>query len=760
VADVTSNDAASDVAQADSAAVDSSSSADSSDSSSSSGSLVPCTTAGQTNCVQCPGSTDGVCTTTEAIFVNIDITNHAVTSNTPDDNMNGCYQCMLNGSCIDSPSEHQSDLECEDLGTATFTDGTMPTQTGAAATLCDDAISCVVGTTGNGCALNAEGEAFCYCGSGPGSTIGDCDSTGSAVNGACLSTLTLGYKYTETDTSDVLPHPDGQRRALRQGHGDPLVRGDQRLHAVPAAMIPARYWPLLVAAVLLPRVAFAALPRYPGDAQEVDIMRQASPRAAESLERGEELARGGQLAEALGLFQQAEKEQPSSSLLRRRECEALTSLGRYDEAVKACLDARVNRPNNVNTRALARALIGRARPPVRRKPSSSVAAPDAAAEVRPRRNHRTRGCLHDWHGNRRSRHAAAVHRRIGAPRRCERPRGQARSRPFAVEVPSAAILAGLVRDRGPVLGHSLRSRAACARDEASERGQRQRYRRQRSSRWRCSLPLRLVPTTRVRKAGWLSHWPIDKDNPESSIPTEAQRNAEPLEFGYWLQDLALRAEHESTKTGDHAQAVKYYLAMAIAVPEPAVSYVKVCEEYEALGDIEKAQNACGVALSHDGVKVKDYARFVHLVLRKPGALSTKEVAALGHVIDHMKSEPEGRDAAYELECEVGTRTENVDQLLECTALLGTLAPEAPSTLTYEWELAVLEGRFADARDLIAHAKSIGVHTDNMTKTTDAKEKQSRVRTALLAATIALLLGSAAFGAYAWLGRRRLHVKAA
>jgi hypothetical protein len=220
VADVTSNDAASDVAQADSAAVDSSSSADSSDSSSSSGSLVPCTTAGQTNCVQCPGSTDGVCTTTEAIFVNIDITNHAVTSNTPDDNMNGCYQCMLNGSCIDSPSEHQSDLECEDLGTATFTDGTMPTQTGAAATLCDDAISCVVGTTGNGCALNAEGEAFCYCGSGPGSTIGDCDSTGSAVNGACLSTLTLGYKYTETDTSDVLPHltdnaePSGKAMAI------------------------------------------------------------------------------------------------------------------------------------------------------------------------------------------------------------------------------------------------------------------------------------------------------------------------------------------------------------------------------------------------------------------------------------------------------------------------------------------------------------------------------------------------------------------
>jgi tetratricopeptide (TPR) repeat protein len=510
---------------------------------------------------------------------------------------------------------------------------------------------------------------------------------------------------------------------------------------------------------LLPRVAFAALPRYPGDAQEVDIMRQASPRAAESLERGEELARGGQLAEALGLFQQAEKEQPSSSLLRRRECEALTSLGRYDEAVKACLDARVNRPNNVNTRALARALIGRPGPPSvesllqalllltlqQRSDPGGTTAPAVACTIGTGIGDLVmlQRCIEELE-------------RLGAANDPEAKRArdllQSKCPPlrfwlgwFAIVALFSATLFDLARRaramrrvKGPAAAVSAAALLAVA----------------------MLAPASARANDEGPKGGWLSHWPIDKDNPESSIPTEAQRNAEPLEFGYWLQDLALRAEHESTKTGDHAQAVKYYLAMAIAVPEPAVSYVKVCEEYEALGDIEKAQNACGVALSHDGVKVKDYARFVHLVLRKPGALSTKEVAALGHVIDHMKSEPEGRDAAYELECEVGTRTENVDQLLECTALLGTLAPEAPSTLTYEWELAVLEGRFADARDLIAHAKSIGVHTDNMTKTTDAKEKQSRVRTALLAATIALLLGSAAFGAYAWLGRRRLHVKAA
>jgi hypothetical protein len=163
---------------------------------------TPCTTAGQTNCVQCPGSTGGVCDATEALFVNIDITNLVVTSNTPDMAANGCYQCMLAGSCIDSPSEHQSDLECEDLN-GTFTDfsGAMA----AASTLCDNALGCMVGTAGDSCALNAEGEAFCYCGSAPGTSIAQCQSGGSLVNGPCLSSLVPGYKYAQSDATDILP---------------------------------------------------------------------------------------------------------------------------------------------------------------------------------------------------------------------------------------------------------------------------------------------------------------------------------------------------------------------------------------------------------------------------------------------------------------------------------------------------------------------------------------------------------------------------
>jgi hypothetical protein len=178
---------------------------------------VPCTVAGQTNCVQCPGSTGGVCDATEALFVNIDITNGVVTTNTPDSAPTGCYECLLGGSCIDSPAAHQAGLECEDL-TGNFTD--FGGATGVASTLCDNALACIVGTQGAGCAANAEGEAFCYCGTGPGATIASCNGDGAAVNGNCLSTLVLGYPFASTNTPSVLPgltgsaYPSGKAMAL------------------------------------------------------------------------------------------------------------------------------------------------------------------------------------------------------------------------------------------------------------------------------------------------------------------------------------------------------------------------------------------------------------------------------------------------------------------------------------------------------------------------------------------------------------------
>src|SRR6476469_1738543 len=49
----------------------------------------------------------------------------------------------------------------------------------------------------------------------------------------------------------------------------------------------------------------------------------------------------------------------------------------------------------------------------------------------------------------------------------------------------------------------------------------------------------------------------DDDNPEKSVPTVKDRNTNPLEFGYYLQDLLTRAELE-TKRNDVPRVIKYY----------------------------------------------------------------------------------------------------------------------------------------------------------------------------------------------------------
>src|SRR5262245_13049807 len=51
----------------------------------------------------------------------------------------------------------------------------------------------------------------------------------------------------------------------------------------------------------------------------------------------------------------------------------------------------------------------------------------------------------------------------------------------------------------------------------------------------------------------------DDDNPEESVPGPKDRIRNPLEFGYYLQDLLTRAEVE-TKRHDYPRVIKYYRA--------------------------------------------------------------------------------------------------------------------------------------------------------------------------------------------------------
>jgi hypothetical protein len=180
------------------------------------GALGPCTTSGQANCVSCPAiaANKGVCTATEAVFVQVDITSGTVTTAGPDNASAGCYQCVVSNECVDTTRIHNQ--ECGDL-TGNFTNGSG-TSVDAAST-CVATLACITGSAGDSCANNPDGISYCYCGAGGGSAT-NCTSHGSAANGPCFTQEAAGFTFAPTDSSDILinfddpTEPSGQANTI------------------------------------------------------------------------------------------------------------------------------------------------------------------------------------------------------------------------------------------------------------------------------------------------------------------------------------------------------------------------------------------------------------------------------------------------------------------------------------------------------------------------------------------------------------------
>ena len=69
-------------------------------------------------------------------------------------------------------------------------------------------------------------------------------------------------------------------------------------------------------------------------------------------------------------------------------------------------------------------------------------------------------------------------------------------------------------------------------------------------------------------------------------------------------ELIARAEAASQR-GDHAAAVRYYRAVASAVPERAVAFSKLCKAHEALGEVQEAIRSCRKALGKGGAELEE-----------------------------------------------------------------------------------------------------------------------------------------------------------
>jgi hypothetical protein len=471
---------------------------------------------------------------------------------------------------------------------------------------------------------------------------------------------------------------------------------------------------LLTAGLLLfGKFAGAGPQRDAADTVQVAGIRARSPHAAELLEAGERLGAHGALEAAVTAFDQARAEDPlGAGFYLRRKCEALTSLNRREEAQAACWAGMQEQRAPAVIAATVRALVAGPTPPSFDEVSQALTLLTLERKKAIVQNPRIIEAM------------CEVAESIGDGvmlQHCEEqleklaPGSPAQKRALAaLEAPCPPWLFWI---------GWLTVGLACF-VTAADALRRLVARRPRGNSARAAVTAALVLAVgtfaRVTYAdlppappgAMMSIWAVDDKDPEGHIPSEADRNANPLQMGYWLQDLIFKAEL-AVKHDDHQAAIKYYRAMHKAVPNRALPVLRLCDEYEKTNDLHAAINACGSALLLEGLTINDYAHFVRLVLRQPGNLSLKDVQAMMNVIGNVKQQYAGSNAPYELECEVAMRINDLEKLKECTAGLATTAPNDPQALYYEWTLAMQQNDFRRARDLLAQAKISGVKDETL-----------------------------------------------
>ena len=252
----------------------------------------------------------------------------------------------------------------------------------------------------------------------------------------------------------------------------------------------------------------------------------------------------------------------------------------------------------------------------------------------------------------------------------------------------------------------------------------------------------------------LSEFKIDDANPEASIPSVEIQNRKPLEFGYYLQDLAAKAE-SAAKSGDHTAEARYYNALSKAAPTASFGPRKLCQVLETAGDIPGAIVACRTTLTREGSTVGDYLHFVRVVLATPGALPSGEQAELDAVINHLLAEAKLGAVPIVLRCEVALRFADAKALAACTDILRQIAPNDPKTVSFEWALALQRHDRSAALQLVDRARGVGMSKEGVAKMEEATRQMNRRYLARLAL---MLLGAALVAALLALGFRRLSLR--
>lgn len=443
------------------------------------------------------------------------------------------------------------------------------------------------------------------------------------------------------------------------------------------------------------------------DRADVDIMRTKQPQAFELFTRGEAALASGQTRAAADLFAQSQALYPSGAVTARRRCQVLTELGQRATAIEECQRAITNGGSFLDHRALVGALVAGDGPLTTEELATASHSAQSAKEHVPSL---------PWG------YAADcdIARRLGdegllrtctqqlttlAPTHYETQRAQAELRAASSLRGQVAFWVAFILGSIATLLHALRG-ASRRRILPSALGL-----------LICSSVTLHASAADVPPAAsglggqgvpgvtkGFSKWSINSADPSSSIPTKEKRDGNPLEYGYFLMDLTEGGDR-AMKAKDYEAAVRYYVALATAVPDASRGFAKTCEAYEALGDRQKGLEYCALAISLRGSRLVDYGRFARLVLARPGRLTDLETNDLSRINGHLQTIEGGPDLAQSIECEIGVRNEDLKRLEQCTQALAKKEPNAARTITYQFAYALARKDEHGAAQAIQAAKA-------------------------------------------------------
>ncbi len=213
----------------------------------------------------------------------------------------------------------------------------------------------------------------------------------------------------------------------------------------------------------------------------------------------------------------------------------------------------------------------------------------------------------------------------------------------------------------------------------------------------------VAPKTESKQPTAIGKWQVNDADPVSSVPTPEQRDSNPLSYAYFIMDLTGRAE-KAVRLGDHQSAVKYFSALAKAIPDRSIAYTRLCTSYAALGDWKPALESCRTALGLGGVTDQDYRNYAELVVQRKHDFGKADVTDLDEIVKHLRQNLPNSSAADEIECELGLKVKDSARLRRCTQNLATRLPNDQKTLTYQWAFAVMRKDYPAASQLLARLK--------------------------------------------------------